>query len=81
MHTTSAFVFSLVVWLEANLCVHADAMDIGSSLDEWKVERVTVVRGDDCRLGIADVLEPASDECRLVISLKYVLEHSLHLAR
>ena len=44
-------------------------MYLRSDVDEWEVEAVTVVRGDDRGLALSNVLKPSSDHSGLAVSL------------
>lgn len=63
-------VFLLVIWLEPDLVVHTDSVDLGSDIDEWEIETVTVIRRHDGRLAFADMFEPASYQSGLVYQLR-----------
>ena len=41
-------------------------MYLGSDVDEWEIETVSVVRRHDCRFAVPDMLEPPSNKSRLV---------------
>lgn len=63
-------VLLLVVWLESDLVVHADSVDLGSDIDKWEIETVTVICCHDGRLAFTDMFEPASYESGLVYQLR-----------
>jgi hypothetical protein len=58
-------VLLLIVGLESNFVIHANPMNLGSDVDEWEIETVTVIGRHDCRLAFPDMLEPAPYESRL----------------
>jgi len=41
-------------------------MYLGSDVDKWEIETVSVVRRHDCRFAVPDMLEPPSNKSRLV---------------
>lgn len=59
VHAASALELVLGVNLEPRLLVHVDAMGRRAGEEEREIERVTVVRGNDGGLSLADVLEEA----------------------
>ncbi len=65
MHTRLGFVLQLHIGSEANLIIHADPVYLRASIDEGKVEAVSVVGGYDRRFAFPDVLEPSTNQGRL----------------
>lgn len=67
MDALPALVFVLSVFGETDLLQHVNAVQDGSSLHEREVERVSVVGGNNGRLGFSDVLKEASNRRRLIL--------------
>jgi hypothetical protein len=61
-------VLLLVVRPEPNLVIHADPMDLGSDIDEWEIERVTVICRHDRGFAISNMFKPSSYQSGLNIS-------------
>lgn len=74
MNTLPTLILSFAVFRESNLLQHIDSMHGSSCLHKGKVERVSVVRGYDCRLGFANMLKETVDESGLVIQGILVLQ-------
>jgi hypothetical protein len=68
VHDAPTFVLVFVIWLEADLVIHADAVYLGSDVDEREVERVAVVGGHDGGTGLANMFKPSSNQSGLIVN-------------
>jgi hypothetical protein len=65
VHTRPTLVLELNIRPEPNLLVHAYPVYRRSGVYKREIERVTVIRRHDRRLGIPNMLKPSSYQCRL----------------
>jgi len=60
MYGSFGFKHILLILVETDLLVHINAMDLGTSLDERPIERITIVRNKDFWLGILNVFKEST---------------------